>query len=490
MRCLRINSVKQQPENKITMHKSGSLLRPSRWWLLGLIPIICLLSAYAASRLFFPMIFGMADCAWSGTAQAWVDTNNNRVRDPGEPPLPGVTFHVNDTYNGYPDVGRANGTSNWKGEAGLTVWLPGCPKVEFEVYADTPPGYRAISDAMQPADGNSTGQVFEFGFVQLPGIPTITPRPQTFSCTSHHLGWANHYDITDIDIAADGTVWVATYNDGLRKLPPGGSEWVYIKTEDGLANNQVRSITPVADGTVWFGTEGGAMHWRQEDSWTSYTSADGLINNSVYGISFSPDGNNIWFATAGGVSQLDTRTLTWRSVESEMVTALAVSPDGTVWTAPLLEDQVRVVEHNSTGLQLGSGFDFSFANQLKFASDGKLWIAGLDGLGQYDPATRSLNTFNEETTQGAFANASAFDFSPDGSLWIAASTYTPVVYHFTPWLDSTSASAWEFYDQRDGLPTLPESATNDDKVQAIAVTSSGDVWVATTEHATYCQVGK
>lgn len=470
------------------VEKSRPHFRLNPWWLLVLIPIVCLSAVLLGYRFLFSGPFGMADCAWSGIAKAWVDMNNNGMRDPGDPPLPGVTFHVNDTLNGYPDVGDSS-PSDWKGEAGLTVWLPGCPKAKFEVYADTPTGYRAISETRQPADDRSSDQVFEFGFVQLTGLPTITPRPQTFSCTSYHLGLASRYDITDIDIAADGTVWVATYNDGLRKLPPGSLEWVYIKRDDGLINDQVRSITPAADGTVWFGTEGGALHWRQEDSWTSYTSADGLINNSVYGIALSPDGD-IWFATAGGVSQLDARTLTWESVSYELVNAIAVSSDGTPWAAPFLDDQVRVVEHNSEGLQFGNGFDFSYANQLLFALDRKLWISG-DGVGQYDPITGIVNIFDRESTQGAFVDGSnALDLAPDGSVWIAASTTTPIVYHFLPWLDTTSAGAWEFYDQRDGLPTLPESATNNDTVHALAVTPSGNVWIATTEHATYCQVGK
>jgi len=462
----------------MTKEKEHSHLRLNRWWFVLLIPI-CLILTLLGIYQILPSMIGGADCIWDATAQAWVDVNRNGIRDPSDPPLPGVTFHVNDTLNEYPDVGDSR-PSNWKGEAGLSVWLPGCPKAEFEVYADTLPGYRALSDAGQPADAKSSDQVFEFGFVQLLGIPTITPRPQTFSCITYHLGWANHYDITDIDIAVDGTVWVATYNDGLRKLPPGSSEWVYIKTGDGLANNQVRSITPVADGSIWFGAEGGAARWSQETGWTSYTSADGLINDSVYGIALSSNGD-IWFATAGGVSQLNAQTLTWGSVEFEIVRAIAVSPDGIAWAAPFLDDQVRVVEHNSAGLQFASGFDYSYANQLLFSSDGKLWIAGSDGVGQYDPATGNLNIFTEASA------TNALDFAPDGSLWIAASTHTPVVYHFIPWLDNTSASAWEFYDQRDGLPTLPSSATNNDTVQAIAVAPSGDIWIATTEHATRCR---
>jgi streptogramin lyase len=411
--------------------------------------------------------------------------NGNGVRDQGDPPLPGVTFHVNDILNGYSDVGDADGPSDWKGEVQLTVWLPGCPDARFEVYPDTPPGYRALSDSRPTADDGSSNIVFGFGFSQLPGLPTIAPRSSPPSCVSYHLGAANKYDITDIDIAADGSVWVATFNDGLRRLPPSGTEWVFVRTGDGLINNQVRSITPLADGSVWFGTEGGASRLSPE-GWTSFTSADGLVNNNVYGIALSPSGD-VWFATAGGVSRLDAQTLTWNSVSSELVTAIAVSPEGIPWTTPYLDDQVRVVEYDSEGLHLGNGLNFNYADQLTFSSDGIMWIAGSDGIGQYNPVTGVVNIFDRTSTGGAFVDsANSLAIAPDGSVWIAATAYTPIVYHFLPWLDKDMASAWQIYDQRDGLLTLPTTATNDDSVKAIAVTPSGDVWIATTEHATRC----
>jgi len=422
---------------------------------------------------------------WSATAQAWVDMNGNGVRDSSDPPLPGVTFHVNDIRNGYSDVGNGDGPSDWKGEVQLSVWLPGCPNARFEVYPDIPSGFSTLSDSKSTADAESTNMVFDFGFSQLPSLPTITPRPSPPSCTSYHLGLSNRYDITDIAITADGTVWVSTFNDGVRKLPPGSSEWIHIDTTDGLVNNQVRSITSLTDGNVWFGTEGGASRFGP-DGWTSFTSVQGLINNNVYGIAGSPDGE-IWFATAGGVSQLNPQTLSWDNISSDLISAIAVSPKGTPWVAPFLGNPSKIVASNSGALEFESSFNFNYVEQFMFAPDGILWIAGYNGIGRFNPATGVLDIYNRMSSKGAFVDAAKdLDIAPDGSLWIAAETYTPTVYHFLPSLQTDTASAWRIYDQRDGLPTLPSSATNDDSVKAIAVTPTGVVWIATTEHATRC----
>ncbi len=44
----------------------------------------------------------------------------------------GVQSYIDDTLNGYEKVGSAK--TEWFGEAGLDVWLPGCPGAEFEMY--------------------------------------------------------------------------------------------------------------------------------------------------------------------------------------------------------------------------------------------------------------------------------------------------------------------------------------------------------------------
>lgn len=431
----------------------------------------------------------IADCGWSATVRAWVDLNGNGIRDENDTPLPDVSFHVDDTLNGYSDVSRGDGPTNWKGESQLSVFLPGCPKVQFEIYPDVPSGYRALSDVRPTSDGDAIDQVFEFGFSLLTGEPTLTARPSASSCVSHHLGFANRYDITDIAVAVDGTVWVATFNDGLRKLEAGSSEWVYLRTSDGLVNNQVRSITPLADGTIWFGTQGGASRLDSK-GWSNFTTAAGLIDNNVYAIAKAPNGD-VWFATAAGVSRLNEKTSTWASYKSTSITsiskAVAVSQKGAVWASIDMSYLAQIVSSGKDALKLQDKKGFAYIDQLIFAPDGMLWMVGSGFLNKYNPATKELHSYSNFETNGAFASyARAFALAPDGSVWIAAGRDAPVVYHFLPKLGSKSTNAWRIYDERDGIPSLPDAVRAEDNVRAIAVSPNGDIWVATTEHASLC----
>ena len=100
----------------------------------------------------------LADCVWNARATAWLDTNEDGIRDDGEPPLAGVRFIVADTMNGYPEV--AHGMSDVGGRARLTVFLPGCPRAAFVVSAQPPAGHRLTTPGVRPAAENAT---VEFG---------------------------------------------------------------------------------------------------------------------------------------------------------------------------------------------------------------------------------------------------------------------------------------------------------------------------------------
>lgn len=112
---------------------------------------------------------GVSDCAWTGYTIAWIDSNKNGILDLDEKPLQGVSVHVDDTKNKYIDVADPVQTDD-DGEAYATVWLPGCPKVELEVYIDTPQGYQLTTQPRIKVDKSFLGTldaetVYYFGFV-------------------------------------------------------------------------------------------------------------------------------------------------------------------------------------------------------------------------------------------------------------------------------------------------------------------------------------
>lgn len=66
--------------------------------------------------------------------------------------------------------------------------------------------------------------------------------------------------------------------------------------------NAVRDLAFGAGGTLWAATNGGLVAWNVADqTYTKYTTQDGLVSNIVHAISVAPDGS-VWIAGQGGIS--------------------------------------------------------------------------------------------------------------------------------------------------------------------------------------------
>ena len=101
-----------------------------------------------------------------------------------------------------------------------------------------------------------------------------------------------------------------------------------------LVSNEVNCIAADSDN-VWIATALGVSRWdRQQDKWLHYTMEDGLANDIVNAVAI--DGQWVWFATDEGVSRYDMQTetfATFRTIDglaSDQISSIAV--DGNyVW---------------------------------------------------------------------------------------------------------------------------------------------------------------
>ncbi|MGZ9223556.1 MAG: SdrD B-like domain-containing protein [Anaerolineales bacterium] len=114
---------------------------------------------------------GIADagCAWHSSAKTWVDFNGDGIVNKGEPPLSEVEIHIDDVQNQLVDVGWPT-ISDKNGEARLNVLIPGCSNVLFEVYANTPQGYRMTTKPRIEVNPGflgslATEKIYYFGFI-------------------------------------------------------------------------------------------------------------------------------------------------------------------------------------------------------------------------------------------------------------------------------------------------------------------------------------
>ena len=96
-----------------------------------------------------------ADCDTTLRARAWADRDGDGVREPGEPPLAGVTIRARD---GRGSAAWGAGVTDEQGEAVLAFGHP-CGAGAWLVYAYPVPGYRQTTP-----DPVGEGAPLEFGF--------------------------------------------------------------------------------------------------------------------------------------------------------------------------------------------------------------------------------------------------------------------------------------------------------------------------------------
>jgi|WetSurMetagenome_2_1015567.scaffolds.fasta_scaffold15283_2 signal transduction histidine kinase/ligand-binding sensor domain-containing protein len=146
-----------------------------------------------------------------------------------------------------------------------------------------------------------------------------------------------------------GTMWFASFEDGLAELPAG--DWVNGRfkrytTADGLPDNHIRALSEDVTGRLWIGTRYNGLAIKEDRAFKTLTAADGLLSNTIRSIS-PGDSSNMWVGTSLGVLCIDARTLrrTWRNRELAGQSAIRCKADGQgrVWT--LVPDAISVCDY-------------------------------------------------------------------------------------------------------------------------------------------------
>jgi len=174
-----------------------------------------------------------------------------------------------------------------------------------------------------------------------------------------------HGTVWSAAVDGNGRKWLGT-SGGVSVLDDGGTphdksddDWTVFITADGLADDRVYSVVVDGDGRVWAGTGSGGLSMldfagtpsdKSDDTWTAFTSADGLASNSVYAVAVDAD-VRIWAGTSGGLNVLD-------------FTGTVFDKSDDTWT----------------WFSAGDGLASNFVQAVSFDAQGRLWLATIDGL--------------------------------------------------------------------------------------------------------------
>ncbi len=157
---------------------------------------------------------------------------------------------------------------------------------------------------------------------------------------------------------ADGSLWIGTAAGLFRFLPGEGKyDGVYhndTRNPQSLSSNEVKCIRadPLQPGKyLWIGTPTGLNRLdKTNGTFTHFTTADGLPNNTVYGILDDNDGN-LWLSTNRGISLFNIRARTFTNFDVD------------------------------NGLQSN---EFNTGSYFK-SPDGELFFAGINGYNSFFP---------------------------------------------------------------------------------------------------------
>lgn len=111
----------------------------------------------------------MGDCAWQGSAKAWIDTNRDGLVNTGEPPLSDIEIYIKDVRNQLFDLSWPVLTGK-DGDVQFDISLPGCSNTVFEISVEIPEGYRTTTSSRIEVNAEAWTRpdaqpVYYFGFV-------------------------------------------------------------------------------------------------------------------------------------------------------------------------------------------------------------------------------------------------------------------------------------------------------------------------------------
>jgi len=183
------------------------------------------------------------------------------------------------------------------------------------------------------------------------GLERSNPENNTFTQITEVKGF-----IYDIFEDSRGTVWIASYGNGVYRMDASSASWINFQNNPSdnhsLCGDKIINIFEDSKGAVWFASEGYGIskYIPASNSFVNYNEADGLPNNVVYGI--LEDGNGfLWLSTNKGLAKFYPET-----------------------------KAVKVYTQND-GLQSN---EFNYRSSFK-ASDGKFYFGGINGFNSFYP---------------------------------------------------------------------------------------------------------
>jgi signal transduction histidine kinase/ligand-binding sensor domain-containing protein/ActR/RegA family two-component response regulator len=257
-------------------------------------------------------------------------------------------------------------------------------------------------------------------------------------------------DFAALSLGRNGELLVPT-DEGVWEFARG--RWRGIGPPQGLESGATSAVYEDREGSLWIGLWGaGVARWLGRDQWESWTRAEGLSGEHVWGITRDRRGR-LWVATDKGVNRgvnrFNTKWKAWTEkdgIAGNKTRAITLGRDGAVWVGSSPGGVSRI--DPATGkvrrywLPKGPANDRIWS--LTFDRKGTLWVATRGGLFLAGPEN-GYASFKRQTLPGGDAGemmAAALE-DRKGRLWVSG----------TRGLARRENGIWKRFTTADGLAT-------------------------------------
>jgi len=435
------------------------------------------------------------DCMWTGTAQAWLDVNQNGAMDEDEQPLSRIVFHIDDTRNNFQRV-ESRAVSDHEGKADLRVWLPGCPMVDFIVYSEAPFDYELTTAGRLAVRSHDPDEPFMFGYRYLPqATPTPRPEPVRLRCASFSIPYYDGGWSTPIVFAPSGDAWTIANNHTRRiihLLPGVQRAQEYARDKDFLGFANAYDLARGRDGTLWLATASGVTQFDPlTDNWTSHIVDNGLHSEHAWQIAVLPS-RDVLVITDAGLELLDAPSISWQVLlDKATLDAMGVSELRQRNHDALLIGDKRILrvwrEAGSNKVAWEVLWETDQAPEppveemyaITVENDNTIWLAGYSReqghlITYLAPAAGTWVTFSYRSTGGAFGTEGITNIviAADRSLWLNEHLH---LIHGIPLNKERTQMQWLFYD---ALHLGLSRFAADMSIVDVAIAPDGALWFA------------
>jgi ligand-binding sensor domain-containing protein len=233
-----------------------------------------------------------------------------------------------------------------------------------------------------------------------------------------------------------GNYWFGSHNEGVSVY--NGKDFKYLTTNEGLFDNQIRSIQEDKYGKIWIGTAKGASVY-DKGTLTNYPTK---TNEPTY--EWNKTIGNLWFYAGeeDGISRFDGRNMNYlifpkpkseKLDNSYGVTEISKGRDGKVWIATYAAlfnydgKAVTIFDHKTLKLKAN---DLLHIRSVLADSKGRIWI-GNNGIGVLLMERKSIINFSEKNNlihptstrrgdkskTGTLEHVFAIEEDSEGNIW-------------------------------------------------------------------------